>query len=110
MGRAGTPEHCHPEAAKQRAIAALERLAGLNGWLPGYFVPPVYSRSAAPPRVRAPATSKLYVRGSASGRAIKFHLKFGATVFWNAEFVPELLGIVFGAFADPSMPSPTVSV
>jgi hypothetical protein len=31
-------------------------------------------------------------------------------VFWGAEFVPNLIGIAFGAFADPSMPWPTPSV
>lgn len=63
-------------------------------------------------QVRTAGTSKLYVRGSDSGRKIESHFcpNCGATVFWNAEFVPELLGIAFGSFADPSMPSPTVSV
>jgi hypothetical protein len=31
-------------------------------------------------------------------------------VFWYAEWGPDLIGIAFGAFADPSMPRPTVSV
>lgn len=31
-------------------------------------------------------------------------------MLWYAKFAPELIGIAFGAFADPSMPWPTVSV
>jgi hypothetical protein len=31
-------------------------------------------------------------------------------VFWFAEFAPDLVGIAVGAFADPSMPRPTLSV
>jgi len=59
-------------------------------------------------QVRTAGTSKAYVRGSDSGRKIKFNfcLNWGATVFWNAEFLPDLLG----TFADPSMPYPTVSL
>jgi hypothetical protein len=30
-------------------------------------------------------------------------------VFWYADFSPDLIGIAFGAFADPSMPRPTLS-
>jgi hypothetical protein len=52
------------------------------------------------------------VRGSDSGRKGELHFcpDCGSTVFWHAEFVPDLIGIAFGAFADPSMPWPTVSV
>jgi hypothetical protein len=62
--------------------------------------------------VRAKGPSKVYVRGSDSGRKIELHFcpDCGSTVFWRAEYVPDLIGIAFGAFADPSMPSPTVSV
>jgi hypothetical protein len=34
----------------------------------------------------------------------------GSSVFWYAKYRPDLIGIAFGAFADPSMPSPTLSV
>jgi len=56
--------------------------------------------------------SKVYVRGSDSGRKIEFHFcpDCGSTVFWHAEVVPDLIGIAFGTFADPSMPRPTLSV
>ena len=52
------------------------------------------------------------LRGSVSGRKIELHFCFncGSAVFWYAEFVPDLIGIAFGAFADPSMQWPTVSV
>ena len=34
----------------------------------------------------------------------------GSSVFWYAEFASDLIGIAFGAFADPSTPRPTLSV
>lgn len=63
-------------------------------------------------QVRTEGPNKIYVRGSNSGRKIELHFcpDCGSTVFWRAEFVPDLIGIAFGAFADPSMPWPTLSV
>jgi hypothetical protein len=63
-------------------------------------------------QVRTEGPDKVYVRGSDSGRKIKLHFcpNCGSTVFWRPEFVPDLTGIAFGAFADPSMPWPTLSV
>ena len=63
-------------------------------------------------QVRTEGPSKVYVRGSDSGRKIEFHFcpDCGSTVFWSAEVLPDLIGIAFGAFADPSMPWPTLSV
>ena len=63
-------------------------------------------------QVRTEGPSKIYVRGSDSGRKLELHFcsNCGSTVFWYAEFVPDLIGIAFGAFADPSMPRPIVSV
>lgn len=62
-------------------------------------------------QVRTEGTSKVYVRDSDAGRKIELHFcpNCGSTVFWNADFLPDLTGIAFGAFADPSMPRPTVS-
>jgi hypothetical protein len=62
-------------------------------------------------QVRTEGPSSVHVRGSESGRKIEFHFcaKCGSTVFWYAEFVPDFLGIALGAFADPSLPSPTRS-
>lgn len=46
------------------------------------------------------------------GRKVEFHFcpECGTSVFWYAEFRPDHVGIAFGAFADTSMPWPTVSV
>jgi hypothetical protein len=62
--------------------------------------------------VRTEGPSKIYVRGSGSGRQIELHFcpDCGSTVFWYSELFPDLVGIAFGAFADPSMPRPIVSV
>ena len=45
-------------------------------------------------------------------RKIEIHFcpDCGSSVFWYAEFAPDLIGIAFGAFADPSTPRPTLSV
>jgi hypothetical protein len=63
-------------------------------------------------QVHTKGPSKVYVRGSDSGRTIELHFcpDCGSTVFWHAELVPELIGIAVGVFADSSMPGPTVSV
>jgi hypothetical protein len=63
-------------------------------------------------QVRAEGPSEVYVRGSDAGRKIEFHFcpDCGSTVFWYGELFPDLIGIAFGAFTDPSMPPPTVSV
>ena len=52
------------------------------------------------------------MRGSDAGRKIEIHFcpDCGSSVFWYAEWGPALIGIAFGAFADSSMPWPTVSV
>jgi hypothetical protein len=62
-------------------------------------------------QVRTEGPSKVYVRGSDSGRKVEFHFcpDCGSTVYMYVETVPALVGIAFGAFADPSMPSPTLS-
>lgn len=63
-------------------------------------------------RVRIEGPSKVYVRGSDSGRKVEFHFcpDCGTSVFWYAEFRPDHVGIAVGAFADPAMPWPTASV
>jgi len=63
-------------------------------------------------QVRTDGPSKAYVRGSDSGRKPEFHFwpDCGSTVFWYLGRFPDLIGIAFGAFADLSMPSPTLSV
>ena len=61
--------------------------------------------------VRTEGPRKVYVRGSDSGRKIEQHLcpDCGSTVLWYSQLFPDLVGIAFGAFADPSMPWPAVS-
>ena len=63
-------------------------------------------------RVRTEGPNNVYLRGSDSGRKIECHFcpDCGSTVFWRPDFVPDLIGIAFGAFADPSMSRPTLSV
>jgi hypothetical protein len=63
-------------------------------------------------RVRTKGPSKIYVRGSDSGRQIELHFcpNCGSTVFWYSEVASDLIGIAIGAFADPSMPWPTFAV
>jgi hypothetical protein len=64
-------------------------------------------------QVRTKGPSKVHLRGSDSGRKIECHFcpDCGSTVFWYAEFVPDLIGIAFGAFADPSnVPADAIGV
>ena len=59
-------------------------------------------------QVRTDGPNKVYVRDSDSGQKIELHFcpDCGSTLFWRTEFVPDLIGIAFGAFADSSMPRP----
>jgi hypothetical protein len=63
-------------------------------------------------QVRIEGPSKVYVRSGDSGRGVECHFcpDCGSSVFWYAEARPDHIGIASGAFADPSMPSPTVSI
>jgi hypothetical protein len=63
-------------------------------------------------QVRTEGPSKVYARRSDSGRKIEIHFcpRCGSSVFWYGELYPDLIGIAFGALADPSMPAPTLSV
>jgi hypothetical protein len=62
-------------------------------------------------QVRTEGPSKIYVRGSDSGRKVELHFcpDCGTSVFWYTEFLPDYVGIGFGTFADP-LPWPTASV
>ena len=63
-------------------------------------------------QVRTMGPSRVYRRGSDSGRKIEIHFcpECGSSVFWYAELYPDFVAIATGAFADPSMPWPTLSV
>ena len=69
---------------------------------------PISRKNRCAPRGRARSTCAAATRG----RKIEFHFcpDCGSTVFWYGELFPDLIGIAFGAFADPSMPWPPVSV
>jgi hypothetical protein len=53
-----------------------------------------------------------YLRTGDSGGKItsSFCPTCGSTVFWEIDKLPDVIGIAFGAFADGSLPQPTVSV
>ncbi len=53
-----------------------------------------------------------YVRTSDEGEGRTFHFcpDCGATVFYTLAAVPDVVAVPIGAFADPTFPSPTVSV
>lgn len=52
-----------------------------------------------------------YERDSASGFAVEFHfcVRCGSNVYWEPRRMPELIGVAFGAFADPKFTQPTQS-
>jgi hypothetical protein len=63
-------------------------------------------------QVRAEGASKVYIRDGQAGRKVRFNFcpECGTTVYWEADFRPDLIGVAFGAFADPSLPAPTLSI
>jgi hypothetical protein len=63
-------------------------------------------------RVRIEGRSAEYVRISDSGDARTFHFcpECGATVYYRLSTVPDVIAIPIGTFADPTFPSPTISV
>jgi hypothetical protein len=62
--------------------------------------------------IRTNGASKVYSRNGQEGRKVRFHFcpECGATVYWDLDNRPDLIGVAFGAFDDPSLPSPTVSI
>ena len=50
----------------------------------------------------------VYRRMSEMGRwlDIRFCPRCGTSVYWEAEFLPGMIGVAVGAFADPSFPKP----
>jgi hypothetical protein len=57
-------------------------------------------------------TSSRYVRVGDEGSRATFHFcpKCGATVYYEPGGLEEFVTIPVGAFADPTFPSPTISV
>lgn len=63
-------------------------------------------------RVSISGASTEYVRVGDEGSRIRFHFcpTCGSTVYYESEGLEAFLAIPVGAFADPSFPSPIVSV
>jgi hypothetical protein len=53
-----------------------------------------------------------YTRTSDSGHAVTFHFcpNCGASVFWEPDRKPDMIGVAVGSFADPSFPAPSQTV
>ena len=86
---------CHCQACQRRTGAVMHSGA-------------YYKKS----QVRPEGESKIYVRGTDSGRKMRFHFcpNCGSTVYWEADLRPDHYGVAVGAFADPDFPKPTYSV
>jgi hypothetical protein len=54
----------------------------------------------------------VYRRMSEMGRwlDIRFCPRCGTSVYWEAEFIPDMMGVAVGTFADPSFPSHILSL
>jgi hypothetical protein len=63
-------------------------------------------------RVTIEGRAREYTRVADSGNKITFHFcaTCGSTVFYRMEKVPDAIAIAVGAFADPTFPSPKISV
>ncbi len=59
--------------------------------------------------ISGPSTA--YVRIGTSGKRLEAHFcpTCGSTVYWLPEFLPGVIGVGLGAFADPSFPAPAIS-
>jgi hypothetical protein len=53
-----------------------------------------------------------FVRSSDSGNSVAFQFcpDCGATVYWEAHGIPDLIAVAVGCFADPGFPAPKHSV
>jgi hypothetical protein len=63
-------------------------------------------------RVRVTGDTTPFIRTADSGNRITFHFcpSCGSTVYYEPEAEAELIAVPVGAFADPTFPSPSVSV
>jgi hypothetical protein len=63
-------------------------------------------------QVRVEGRSSEFVRTGDSGGVITMHFcpSCGSTVHWAIDGQPDVVAVGVGAFADPSFPSPTISV
>jgi hypothetical protein len=62
--------------------------------------------------VQCEGPSKIYTRRADSGQEVHFHFcpNCGTSVYWQADIVPDFLGIAVGCFADPNFPAPSFSI
>lgn len=62
--------------------------------------------------VQIEGESTLFQRNSDNGFHVDFHFcpACGATVYWEPERKPDMIGVAVGAFADPDYPMPEQSV
>ena len=67
-----------------------------------------FARSGS--KVTGVATEFVRVGDDGSKATFRFCPKCGATVYYTAEGREDMVGVPVGAFADPTFPSPTVSV
>ncbi len=63
-------------------------------------------------RVRCEGTASTWTRTGDEGGTCTFHFcpHCGATVYYTADDLPDVIAIPIGAFADPQFPTPTFSV
>jgi hypothetical protein len=62
--------------------------------------------------IRVSGKSTVFARRADSGRKCDTHFcpSCGTSVYWEAEEVPDLIGVAVGAFVDPQFPAPMMSV
>lgn len=62
--------------------------------------------------VKVTGESKPYTDWSEEGRTLtrRFCPTCGTTVYWEAEFKPDAVGVAVGCFTDPKFPEPVSSV
>jgi hypothetical protein len=63
-------------------------------------------------QVSIAGASTEYTRRADSGNSVTFHFcpRCGSTVYWEPSGYPEYVTVALGAFADPSLPQPRISV
>jgi hypothetical protein len=59
--------------------------------------------------IEAAGRTQRYTRLSDSGHEVIFHFcpDCGATVYWEPQRKPDMIGVAVGAFADPTFPPPS---
>ena len=86
---------CHCRAGQQRTGSVAASVAGFEK-----------------DKVRIDGETKSYSRPGGSGQAVHFQFcpSCGTSLYWEAEGRPGLYILAVGSFADPSFPSPSISI